>query len=40
MIARARDDRPQAREYFARARDLNPLLIPARWLRWLEDDRG
>jgi tetratricopeptide (TPR) repeat protein len=40
MIARARDDRPQAKEYFTRARAINPLLIPVRWLRWLDENQG
>jgi tetratricopeptide (TPR) repeat protein len=36
MIARAAGDPAQAKDYFTRARDINPHSIPLRWLRWMD----
>ena len=36
MIARAADDPARAKDYFSRARAINPGSVPLRWLRWLD----
>jgi tetratricopeptide (TPR) repeat protein len=36
MIARAAGDTARAKDYFSRARDINPHSVPLRWLRWLD----
>jgi tetratricopeptide (TPR) repeat protein len=38
MIARAAGEPGRARDYFTRARDINPHSIPLRWLRWLDSE--
>jgi tetratricopeptide (TPR) repeat protein len=40
MIARAGGDSGRAKDYFTRARDINPHSIPLRWLRWMDTDDG
>ena len=37
LIARARDDKGEAKAMFLQARAINPLTVPVRWIRWLED---
>ena len=36
MIARAGGDSGRAKDYFTRAREINPHSIPLRWLRWMD----
>jgi tetratricopeptide (TPR) repeat protein len=40
MIARAGGDIGRAKDYFCRARDINPHSIPLRWLRWMDTENG
>jgi len=40
MIARSGGDLTAARDYFTRARSLNPHAVPLRWLRWMDATRN
>jgi tetratricopeptide (TPR) repeat protein len=40
MIARAGGDPVRAKDFFTRARDINPHSIPLRWLRWMNSIDG
>ena len=38
MIARAAGDPARAKDFFTRAREINPHSIPLRWLRWMDSE--
>jgi tetratricopeptide (TPR) repeat protein len=40
MIARASGDPARAKDYFTRAREINPHSIPLRWLQWMNAKDG